>query len=370
MRSCSATDSRPPRSAYRRARPAWRSCLAWSTAAALGITFAFTATASEPRDESEYWTPSFSLFFDALGQKLQGAVTTGQVLGPPLTEGGCLTNGFVPGFPPGVRTGALCPTARGSDNNAPARATQILGPDVEGGDTSVAPLVGLSLELMTPSLLDEWLRPRFFLHGDGAAAFSFERNVAGVESPDEFALPSGIFFNNIPADFNQDIQELSIVGQGSRSRIQVRRAVWSAGTGIALSFDWLGRRIRIKPSFEYLHQEMDLIGVVHRAVKLTAPNVSALDLSGFRLISLTQQEQRSYDGIGPGLELEADAARLGPFMSSVYAMGRGYKLLGDLKTELSATNEFGETASWTFEPDSWVWRAGVGIRFRWLPEVD
>jgi hypothetical protein len=222
---------------------------------------------------------------------------------------------------------------------------------------------------MTPRLLDEWLRPRVFVHGEGAAAFSFERNVAGLEGPDEFALPVLPPETDTTPAFGL-VEELSIVGQGTRTRMQVKRAVWSAGTGIALSFDWLGRRIRVKPSFEYLRQQMDLIGVVHRAVKLQSPTVSVLDLSGFRLISLTQQEQRSYDGIGPGLELEADAARLGPFVSSVYVMGRGYKLLGDLDTTLSATNEFGETATWEFEPDSWVWRAGVGFRFRWLPDAD
>ena len=135
----------------------------------------------------------------------------------------------------------------------------------------MAPLVGASLELMTPSPFDGWLRPRLFVHGDGAAAFSFERNVAGVEGPDEFALPPGI----IPLqDANSgrwtQLEELSIVGQGSRSRIQVRRFVWSAGAGIAFRFDVLGRRLRVKPSFEYLRQELDLIGVVHRAVKLQA----------------------------------------------------------------------------------------------------
>jgi hypothetical protein len=222
---------------------------------------------------------------------------------------------------------------------------------------------------MTPSLLDEWLRPRLFLHGDGAGSFGFERNVAGVEGPDEFALPDGIIINNPPQDFFQNLNELSIAGQGTRTRMQVKRLVWSAGAGVAFSFDWLGRRIRVKPSLEYLHQDMDLIGVVHRAVKLQT-FVSVLDLSGFRLLSLTQQEQRGYDGIGPGLEIEADAARLGPFVSSVYVAGRGYKLLGDLDTTLSQTNESGETATWTFEPDSWVWRAGVGFRLRWLPEAD
>ena len=332
------------------------------------VAFAATAAASEPRDESQRWVPSFSLFFGALGQKLEAAVATGPVLGPPLTDGGCLSTGGLPGgVPIGTRTGALCPTARGSDPHAPAPATQILGPDDTGSDTSVAPLVGASLELMTPRLLDGWLRPRLFLHGDGAYAFSFERNVAGVEAPDQFALPPGIFINS-PLDERQNIQELSIVGQGTRSRMQLRPLVWSAGTGVAFSVEVFGRSLRVKPSLEYLHQEMDLIGVVHRAVKLQGQIVSALDLSGFRLLSLTHEEKRGYDGIGPGLELEVDTARLGPFVSSVYLMGRAYHLFGNLDTTFSQTNEFGETATWTFQPNQWVWRGGVGFRFRWLPE--
>jgi hypothetical protein len=86
------------------------------------------------------------------------------------------------------------------------------------------------------------------------------------------------------------------------------------------------------------------------------------------LISLTRVEQEEYDGIGPGLELEADTVQLGPFLASVYINGRGYHLFGDLDTTFATTNEFGETASWTFEPDAWVWRSGVGFRFRWVPE--
>jgi hypothetical protein len=283
-------------------------------------------------------------------------VKTGPVLGPPLTEGGCDNQVF-------GRTGRLCTTQR-------ENPTQILFPDDEGSDTSVAPLVGASLELMTPSPVDGWLRPRLFVHGDGASAFSFERNVAGVEGPDEFALPPGIIVLPGTDPEAQILDELTIVGQGTRSRIQVRRLVWSAGAGIAFGFDLLGRRLRIKPSFEYLRQELDLIGVVHRAVSLKEPFVSVTSLKDFRLLSLTRQEQRSYDGIGPGLELEVDAARLGPFVSSVYLSGRGYHLFGDLETTFSQSNEFGETATWTFRPDRWMWRGGVGFRVRWLPEVD
>src|SRR5258705_12936002 len=127
MRSSSGHDRRAPRSGSRRRSPKWRSLSSWSGAALVWVAFAATATASAPRDESQRWVPSFALFFDALGQKLEGAVTTGPVLGPPLPEG-CFDQLR------GGTTGALCPSQR-------ANPTKIL-PDDAGSDTSVAPLVG------------------------------------------------------------------------------------------------------------------------------------------------------------------------------------------------------------------------------------
>src|SRR5262245_30806274 len=108
MRPSPGPDHRSPQSAFR------RSCQAsqrWIAATGLSIFFALAATAAEPRDESHRWVPSTSLFFDALGQKLDGAVKTGQVLGPPLSLGGCL--GSLPNGTTTTRTPGLCPTARG-----------------------------------------------------------------------------------------------------------------------------------------------------------------------------------------------------------------------------------------------------------------
>jgi hypothetical protein len=312
----------------------------------LAFALASAARAAEPIDEESRWVPSFGVNFDILGQKADGYVTTGPVLGPPLPAG-CVND-------PDPTTPLFC-----SERPNPGK----LMADSASGDTSVSPMVGGSLELMTPALFDAILRPRLFARGEFAYAFSFERNLAGQESPGEFAAPIDT------SQIVNDIEELSVKGQGSRTRMQVKPVVLSAGLGVALSFDLFERRIRLKPSVEYLHYQMDLIGVVHRAVKLRHPATKNVLLpSDFRLISLTQFEQRSYDGIGPGLELEADATRLGPFVSSVYIMGRGYHLLGDLDTTLATTNEFGETATWTIEPDSWVWRTGVGVRMRWSPE--
>jgi len=119
-----------------------------------------------------------------------------------------------------------------------------------------------------------------------------------VSAPSELpsALPPGIIPEQDEDLTMDELEELSIVGQGSRSRIQVRRLVWSAGAGTAFSFDVRGRRVRVKPSFEYLRQELDLIGVVHRAVKLKEPFVSVVDLKDFRLLSLTFSAVKTQSG--------------------------------------------------------------------------
>jgi hypothetical protein len=58
-------------------------------------------------------------------------------------------------------------------------------------------------------------------------------------------------------------------------------------------------------------------------------------------------------------------------MLTVFLSAQAYALLGDRKVNFSdsQTDAFGtESASWRFEPDEWLYRGAVGIRFRWLPK--
>ena len=306
----------------------------------LALALATAAEADETADETLRWVPSFALYFDALGQKASGSIASGNVEGPPV-NGGTDCNG--------ARPGRLC-----TDSSPKLR------PDASSRDTDVAPLVGGSLELMTPRLFDAVLRPRLFVHGDASASFGFERNLAGEGSPGPFLPPQ-------PRAADTDVVEVTVLGQGSRAKAQVKRWVYSAGGGIAFSIDLLGRRFRIKPSFEYLHQELDLIGSLRRAVK-QQPTVQPGTLEGYRFVVLAASKEKALDAIGPGLEIEADTLRAGPFLLSIYASTRGYHFLGSLEDTLTATNEFGETATWSFDRERWAWRAGAGLRFRLVPE--
>jgi hypothetical protein len=317
------------------------------------------AAASESLDEIERWVPALSLSFDALGQKARGSVTSGDVLGPPLPEGCLMIDGTF--------NQNLCPIAPRTNPNTTPRPVvpRKIQPDDEGADTNVVPLVVASLELMTPRLFEPLLQPRLFVHADAAAAFGFERNLAGDRAPAEFGAPSENF------DPRGDVQEEAVVGQGTRTKLQVRPWVFSGGAGVAFSFRAFGRSLRIKPSFEYLREEIDLIGTVRRAVKLaerSTPPPTELKPSEFRLLALEFTAKKTLHGLGPGLEIEADTANIGPFLLSVFLMGRGYYLQGNHDFSFTEINEFGETATWTAELDPWTWRSGVGVRFRWVPQ--
>ncbi|MGH7337539.1 MAG: hypothetical protein ACREI7_08175, partial [Myxococcota bacterium] len=198
-----------------------------------------------------------------------------------------------------------------------------------------------------------------FARGDLAIAFGFERKISGEVQPGPFERPAFLQPNAV-------IPEITISGQGSRLFAQVDQLVFSGGIGVAFTSTFFGRTMRVKPSFEYLRERLEIKGAVHRAVALIE-NSRSLE-QDFRFIVLSDQTTETYHGFGAGLELEVDALRAGPFQTAVFVNARGYRFAGSLETTLHDTNEFGETASWRFAKEPWAWRAGAGIRFRWAPE--
>lgn len=366
---------RPFRAQTRARRARWSLGLALSTL--LALAGAEVARAQDGRDEIERWVPALGVSFDALGQKMRGRVATGPVLGPPLSGVDAATGTPFMGCDLAPEQGVadpattydpkqdgggnplLCDSARGMPG--------VVGLPDSSSDTSAEPMVTGTLELMSPALLDRFLRPRLFAHADLAGAFTFDRNLAGTGAPGSFSAPE------TASTVNRDQEEVGIEGQGSRVTARGGDLVVSGGAGVAFTLDALGRRFRIKPSVEYIRRELELEGRVHRAVKLTENRGFGLgadkdSLLDFRLVQLRASDTVVYHGIGPGLEVEVDTQRIGPILFSVYAQGRGYYFPGDLEETLTATNEFGERATFDYEFDSWAWRGGAGIRFRFVPE--
>ena len=269
-----------------------------------------------PRNEIERWIPSAALVLGISGQGTQAAVLSG-----PLT-------GSAPPEP--VR-----PPASGSQ--------KLLNPRFEG-----------QLELMSPRLLAGLGQPRAFAQAAFGANFGFAYDVAREGTPGELIPPTS------------PIPEGNYPGQGSRTTAKVKPFDFKAGLGAAFTVELADMPMRIKPSVQYLRQTIQVNGLVNRAVA-----VGGTITTDFRVISLSSSEERAYNALGPAIEVEVDASRMGPVVLTPFVNFQAFAILdndpivmADSFTDATGT----ETAAWFFKNKGWIYSGAVGLRFRWQPE--
>ena len=369
------------------------------------------------RDETERWVPGIALTSGILGQNAEGTVSSTSTVtyNYYARQNGAISYNNPPPAPCNALVAKVLtvtrplgdakspppnagPTASGSFNTlqgtgANARCNSITGfraralvLPVGNNDLFLTPLAGTSLEMMTPGLQSVPGRPRLFVHGDVTLAFAFDRNVAKQGTPTGAVIPVGPI-----------TPEVEIRGLGSKTSGQVKTLVYGAGGGPAFTFEAFERRLRVRPSVEWMRQEMQVSGVMNKAFQADTGQQQGLDpgLPGGGLtpllnavylqpITLRARDTHVYHGIGPGLEVEMDAARAGPVVLSLFLGGTAYRMLGDLDVHLQAngvvpaqTGPQGQvftatdqpiSADFDFNIHSWAYRGGVGMRFRWLPE--
>ncbi len=281
------------------------------------------------------WTPSLMVFGGFLNRTAKGTIDSSLVCEGQM-DASC------PGYPPAAGFEQLRPSTRDTK-------------------TIVAPRVGGSFELMTPRLFASSAAPRVFASVDVSGVFGGKRPLAGEGAPGEFVLPP--FRPN-----TLDIPEVAIAGQGSRTYYEADPLLISAGLGPSWSIRFRERTIRVKPSVEYLRERVEISGVLNRAIKTAPVAPPAQGFDNFRLVSLTASDELTSHGLGPGLEIEVDASRAGPFMLALVTNVEAHAYFGDRDVELYAPGEYGEWAEWTAELPRWGWGMNFGLRFRWLPE--
>ncbi len=259
-----------------------------------------------------------------------------------------------------------------------------LRPAESKDEVAVTPYVSAALQLMTPALPYVPLRPRIFFEGEIDPMFATDRRIAG-EGDATGPEP--------PPNFNpaNQYQYTQLTGLGSRTRTEVETLAYGAELGLAFPFELFGRALRIKPSAGWLRFSVDMEGrVVDAKCKNNNlscnPNAAIPGMPGqmgfTRSIDMRGNDTQSFDAIGPGLELEMDAGRLGPLALSIFLGGNAYRILGNRKledsTQISILDEitpppiFGPPvpeiyrANWSSEVDEWLYRGGLGIRLHWV----
>lgn len=227
--------------------------------------------------------------------------------------------------------------------------------------------VGGTVDLATPVLLDLPGRPRFFVHAD--VGFSYDVEDPIVTSGDPGSPPI------VPERGAETALNIDKVGAAVRA--EGKSLVLSGGFGPQLSFEYLDRGFRVRPTLEWMYR-VDTIksllgGAESEAATGTLCNPSC------RTLFIKAQNEKGYHSIGPGFELEADVGRFGDFMVGWYGSVRAFYVVSDRKANIRTTGAWRridnqpttrpDTAFVTrYEREPWHYRFGMGIRVSWLPE--
>lgn len=230
------------------------------------------------------------------------------------------------------------------------------------GDTGLNLLhVGGTFELQTPRLAPAEWSPRLFIGGEVLNVSSSRRSLAREGDPKtELIEPSG----------GGSFVDLAILGQGSTTESDAENVQYGAGIGFAFPAQIGEWRISIKPSAQYLHQEFHFTGLISDANRVDK-------LIGFpptRVVLLTGDDSLDVHAVGPGLEIEIEAAQVRSIAASVFISGGAYNVLSDrnvrFQSVTTATGDPNDTrrfrGTWTAEIDPWIYRASVGMRIKWL----
>ncbi len=276
----------------------------------------------------------------------------------------------------------------------PCKTPAPFGPNVNSSTNSVSPNVGVNLELFAPAFEFVPTKPRFFAAVEYLPTFAANLTVALDGAATTFLVP-----DQRPSTFGAS----SIGGQGSRLTAQVMTSVVTADAGLAFDFEFKERLFRFKPFAGWIRWGVVSDGRVLAAFKndpvtaSTNPIQSNFFGDNIRLVTATGHGSGFFNGVGPGFELEMELAKRGPLRPILYITGAGYKTVGtdwfEYKASTSVQDNFYAAAAippsaqppfpgapavtgplatatynatWTFQVDEWSYRAGLGMRLRWV----
>ena len=315
------------------------------------------AHAAPPADSR--WSLGLGLSMGLTLQDTRGTTSTGNIRGP------------------GRDTADILPPFWALELCSPPEPIRSIRCPSNGDALLTAPDVGGEIEVMSPQLLGGWGKPRAFLRVGAGYAFSVKERPSGEGGLEDLVLPPS------PAQGGfREYNEISVNGQGSEAYVEYGGLMLTAALGFAFEVDTPWRKIRVRPSFEYLRQKFKGSGKVHRAVKMNSGELIQFPCPGGlgvcndpiagdpnpRFLELSASDDLMLNGIGPGLEIDTDAGRFRSVMMSVFAGASAYYFLGDLDFSKTGTNEYLETADFSWEADRWAYRIRAGVRFRWQPD--
>ena len=222
--------------------------------------------------------------------------------------------------------------------------------------------VGGQLEIQTPALPIPVLRPSIFFGGEVQHVSSQRRSIARKGDPQpKLTGPDGF----------GPFSERELLGRGSALTSDLDNLQYGAHVGLSFPIQLGDWRLSIKPSARYLKQEVVFDGIVSQGTRGFNADVFVPRNIPTNVILLQDSESLDIHAVGPGLEIEIATGGVRSLAASVYISGGAYRVLSDERVDMNATGSdsdgtaFIYDADWTAEIDPWIYRANIGMRFRW-----
>jgi hypothetical protein len=258
---------------------------------------------------------------------------------------------------------ALSAGALVHDRDGTVSSTEL---DTDSGESRVPiAFLGVGAEVSSPALFDGFGAPRLFLHSDISWSFDTDEGLVNRDEPGQPRVPP---INNFPV--------LGVPGQGQALRVESTPLIASAALGLSFTLDGFSRDVRIKPMLSWNWQR-DKLTTLFGLAESEGPNADFC--SPCRTVSIDASTKEDFHSLGPGIEVEFDAARSGDLMWTLFVSAHSLRLLTDDSVRVresgawqtndqpSLDREPSEVSAF-YERDPWSYRFAVGLRLLWLPE--
>ena len=256
----------------------------------------------------------------------------------------------------------------------------VLRQGADQNELAVTPYVGGNLSLHTP-VLARLGQTRLFAGVELPYQFGIDRNVAQKDRPTGIAEPDN-------PEAGETLDEGALIGVGSRTRTEIQGLTFGANAGVAFSFEAFGRQFHVKPSANWIRTQITGRGRIEQGICHTQSFQQLCDIDGIqptgggaftRIITLKARDSMWVDGLGPGLDVEMETGRFGPYTVALFFGAGGYYLLGDRSLAFEAkrtippsgtTDGLGDPvgyhADFAFRLSPWLYRMGIGLRLSWV----
>jgi hypothetical protein len=234
---------------------------------------------------------------------------------------------------------------------------------VQRKETVVSPQFLVALGLETPELTSGL---RVFASGGVVPTIAFSRDIAKIRDPRGFDYP-------VQRDLGEPYPEEAIGGTGIRTTAKIDPLAFTANFGVSYTRELLERQIVFRPSLGWYRYTINTEGVSLRAIKPDTNNPFV------REITLTDERSRTFDALGPVIEIGVDLGQKGRFKPTMFLEAGFYYNLTDTRIELEDAlsqavepsaefpNPVGtEVAHWRLDVDQWSTRVTLGIRVAWI----